>query len=177
MRAENHGQIKSTGSGDFLRATLAEVSGMTLTRNWQNEVQSTRKHLWLTDCKSFHDYVTNPIAAGTEDVRLEIDLEQIRQDLWEFTDGSPKDHLEEEQHNKVRWIDTSTMLADCVTKYPKLKADRDNKVRLVQFLQTCELDFSPSPEAQMKKVYQQSLRAKAKARKNELKLKSHECEI
>ena len=33
------------------------------------------RHVWFTDCQSLHDYLKNPVPQGTEDKRLEIDLE------------------------------------------------------------------------------------------------------
>ena len=68
--------------------------------------------VWLTDCQSLHDYIVNPIAAGCEDKRLEIDLEGLRESLWEHADGSIKDSIDEDQHDKPRWVDTSVMIFD-----------------------------------------------------------------
>ena len=165
MGAETHGQMKATATGDYIRATLAEISGKTLGRKWEAVARQQCQHLWLSDCKSFVDYVNAPIAAGTEDKRLEIDLEQVRQFLWEYDDGSIKDFLHEDQRDKCRWIDTATMLADCLTKVTKSKLDRSNRDRLIQFCQTGVLDFETPPEAQMKKVMQQAQRQRAKEQK------------
>ena len=47
---------------------------------------------------------------------MEIDLEGLREYFWEYLDGSLKDYITEDQHDKIRWIDTSTMICDPLTK-------------------------------------------------------------
>ena len=85
---------------------------------------------------------------------MEIDLEDLWQCLWEDADGNPKDTMEEEQSDKVRWIDTSTMLADPLTKL--MKADR-----LEDALSTGVIDLEPTAESQMKKFMKQQQRSKS----------------
>ena len=97
--------------------------------------------------------------------RLEIDLELVRQDLWEYPDGSVKDFLYEDERDRVRWIDTSTMLADCLSKRPTLKQDKENRQRFSDFMQSGSLSLVATAEAQMKKVYQQATRQKASEKK------------
>ena len=70
----------------------------------------------MTDCRSLHDYLVNPVAQGSEDKRLEIDLENLRENLWEHPSGRPKDEITEDQNDKPLWIDASTMLCDPLTK-------------------------------------------------------------
>ena len=84
--------------------------------NWETSCATVKKHLWLTDCQSLRDYCCNPSAAAPEDKRLEIDLEGLREYLWEYPDGSLKYYLSEDEHDRIRWIDTSTMLCDPLTK-------------------------------------------------------------
>ena len=108
----------------------------------------------MTDCQSSHDYVNNPSPAGTEDKRLEIDLEGLREYIWEYPDGSLKDTLEEDQHDKIRWIDTSAMPCDPLTKAgPRGFADR-----LIKTMVTGILDLEPSVESEMKKLHNQKVR-------------------
>ena len=47
---------------------------------------------------------------------MEIDLESLRESLWEHYDGRPKDDILDSQTDKPLWIDTSTMLCDPTTK-------------------------------------------------------------
>ena len=74
------------------------------------------KQVWFTDCESLESYLKNPVAAGTEDKRLEIDLEALREYLWFYPNGELKDAMTESQHDKPRWIDTSAMICDPLTK-------------------------------------------------------------
>ena len=90
----------------------------------------------------------NPSSAGCEDKRLEVDLESQRQYLWENPDGTLKDALEENQTDKVRWMDTSTMIADPLTK--AMKPDR-----LVTTLKTGRLSLVPTAASQMSKLMKQ----------------------
>ena len=74
------------------------------------------RHLWLTDCQSLHSQLVNPVITSNEDERLEIDIQGLRQHLRELDDGEPLDNLQDDWHDKVRWIDTSTMIADPLQK-------------------------------------------------------------
>ena len=108
----------------------------------------------MTDCESLHSYVTNPSAAGCEDKRLEIDLEGLREYIWEYPDGSLKDYITEDQNDKIQWIDTSTMICDPLTKAgPAGFANR-----LIKCMQSGFMDLEPTPESQLKKMKQQKMR-------------------
>ena len=129
--------------------------------SWFEDSRTTIRHLWLTDCESLHSYLVNPVAAGNEDSRLELDLEDLRQNLWEDVKGNPMDQLSEEDFDKVRWIDTSTMLADPLTKNMKPQ-------RLLDFLDTGRLDLEPTPESVVAKMMKQKQRQSAKNRQDEV---------
>ena len=154
-------------AGVALRALIAEILGLKLAHdnNWEENCAATKRHLWMTDCQSLHDYVNNPAAAGTEDKRLEIDLEGLREYVWEYPDGSLKDYITEDQHDRIRWIDTSTMICDPLTKAgPKGFAER-----LTTTMSTGALSLEPTAESQMKKLKQQKARQdKALAKSEEL---------
>ena len=100
-------------------------------------------------------YLVNPVAAPVEDKRLEIDLLDSRQILWEDWLGNPKDEITEDQCDKCIWIDTSTMIADPLTK--SMRTDR-----LDQAMSSCWLDLLPTVESQMAKLMKQTNRAKSK---------------
>ena len=125
---------------------------------WEENSAATMKHLWMAACESPHSYLTNPAAAGTEDKRLEIDLEGLREYLWEYPDGTLKDYIHEDQHDPIRWIDTSTMICDPLTKSgPKGFAQR-----LIDCISSGDLSLEPTVESQMRKLQQQK-RRKVKA--------------
>ena len=118
FRAETQGCVYGMEAGVALRALIAELRGrrMRPDSEWEENCAATVRHLWMTDCESLHSYLTNPAAAGTEDQRLGIDLEGLREYLWEYPDGTLKGYIHEGQHDKIRWIDTSTMICDPLPK-------------------------------------------------------------
>ena len=122
--------------------------------DWEENCAKVMRHIWMTDCQSLHDYCVNPSATGCEDKRLEIDLEGLREYLWEFPDGSLKDYITEEQHDKIRWIDTSTMLCDPLTK----AGSKNFALRLTECMQSGDLSLEPTEESQLKKLRQQKAR-------------------
>ena len=74
--------------------------------------------------------------------------------MWFNLDGTVKDCIEENQTDKPRWIDTSAMICDSLTKAGNEKF----KERLVQTMQTGYFDLTASPESQLKKMKQQKVR-------------------
>ena len=143
-----------TEAGVLMRAAMAKITGQFTKENWEEHCAKTRRHLWLTDCQSLHDYLVNPIAADTEDKRLQVDLEGLREYLWFDEHGIPKDSMQEKQHDKISWIDTSAMICDPLTKGgPKGFTDR-----LVQTMTTGWFTTEPSVSSQIKKMKQQKMR-------------------
>ena len=150
--AETQAMVSAIGEGEKIRAAIADM--ITTTAN-------PIRHLWLTDCESLYSYLTNPVNNGTEDKRLEIDLEDLRQMIWEDPFGRPKDDLTEQQIDKIRWIDTSTMIADPLTKGMESE-------RLLECMETNVLDLQPTAESAMIKMAKQAQRKKkAEAKDND----------
>ena len=114
-----------------------------------------------------------PSAAGCEDKRLEIDLEGLREYIREYPDGTLRDCTHEDQHDKIRWIDTSTMICD-----PLTKAGGPNFAqRLIETMQTGQLDLEATSESQIKKMKQQKIRQnKALAKQEDADLADNEDE-
>ena len=144
-----------TGVGIKMRRAIAEMRGLRDDNNRAESCAKAMRHVWLTDCQSLHSFLINPVAASVEDKRLEIDLQDLRQLLWEDHHGNPKDSIEEDQTEKVLWIDTSTMIADPLTKAMKSE-------RLDTALQTCFLDLEPTAESQIAKMMKQKARREKK---------------
>jgi hypothetical protein len=159
MAAETQSQLKGVAHGLKLRSVLTDMKGRIEPFKWFENSKTTLRHLWLTDCESLHSYLVNPVAAGNEDSRLELDLEDLRQNLWEDARHDPIDSLSEEDFDKVRWIDTSTMLADPLTK--NMKSDR-----LLEFLRTGVIDLTPTAASVISKMMKQKQRQKVKNAKD-----------
>ena len=154
MRAETQGMMYGTEHTTKLRASLTQLKGKFIRKDWQESCAQTIRHVWFTDCQSLHDYLCNPIAAACEDKRLEIDLEGLREELWFNADWSLKDQITENQTDKPRWVDTSAMICDPFTKVGR----EDFKDRMVQTLQTGYFDLTPTEESQLKKLKTQKAR-------------------
>ena len=101
----------------------------------------------------------NPKNEKLENVRLSIDIQGLKQLLWEKADGTTLDELPPEKaaENAVRWIDTSCMIVDCLTKRMKPEL-------MIKLMASSKLNLVPTPESQLLKLRKQKLRAaKAKA--------------
>ena len=87
-------------------------------RDWQRISSATMRHLWLTDCGSLLARLKNPKNERMDNVRLSIDIRELKQMLWGKSDGTNLGELmpEDSVENAVRWIDTSCMLVDCLAK-------------------------------------------------------------
>ena len=88
-----------------------------------------------------------------ENVRLSIDIQGLKQMLWEKADGANLDELlpEEVAENAVRWIDNRCMVVDCLTK--RMKPDV-----LINLIETGILSLKATPESQLLKLRKQKLR-------------------
>ena len=99
-------------------------------------------HVWLTDCDSLYEHLINPKMASIQNKRLAIDLQALRQDIWK-EDEENDDRMESLDITKgdyPRWIDTSTMIADPLTKAMK-------PGRLVESMESGILDLRPTAES------------------------------
>ena len=79
--------------------------------------------------------------------------------MWEKADGTILDELEPENiaENAVRWIGTSCMIVDCLTK--RMKPDL-----MLRLMEQGKLCLRPTAENQLLKLRKQKLRAEKKAR-------------
>ena len=119
---------------------------------WEIESARTRPHLWLCDCRSLVDHMHNPKDERLSNTRLSIDIAGLKQLIWNKEDGTQYEELpkEREARQVIRWIDTSAMVVDCMTK--KMKAD----VLIRTFQGT--LDVRPTPESLLTKMRKQKFR-------------------
>jgi hypothetical protein len=155
MKAETHAMIAGIEEGSRLRAAIADARGLQDPKDWEKSSAKAMKHLWVTDCASLSSYLTNAAKAGCEDKRLEIDLVDLRQILWNDENDDPKEDMSVDQQDKVMWIDTSAMLADPLTK--EMKPDH-----LLDSLCNGKLSFTATAESQITKMKKQKSSSKKK---------------
>ena len=113
-------------------------------------------HVWLTDCDSLYEHLVSPRFTLVDNKRLAVDLKALRQYVWE-RNGERKEELDSSSGDHPRWIDTSCMIADPLTKV--MKPDR-----LEDFLRTGCLDLRPTAESLMIKERNKALRKSKKAK-------------
>ena len=115
------------------------------------------RHLWLSDCESLVSHLKNPKTERLDNVRLSINIQGLKQMLWERSDGTNLDELQPGAiaENAVRWIDTSCMVVDCLTK--RMRPDV-----MLKLMKTGRLNLRPTPESQLLKLRKQKLRASRK---------------
>ena len=109
---------------------MADCKGLILDlKGWKRTSQESVKHLWLSDCESLVHHLKNPKNKRLENVRLSIDVQGLKQVLWKKADGTDLEELLPAtlEENAVRWIDTSCMIVDCLTK--KMKPDVTHRLQ------------------------------------------------
>ena len=150
--------VSGTEMGDRLRAIIFDCKVyITDMRDWQKTCSENMRHLWLTDCESLVSHLKNPKNERMEKVRLSIGIQGLKQLLWETSDGQNLDELrpEDAAENAVRWIDTSTMVVDCLTK-------RMGPDILLKLMRSGRLDLKPTAQSQLLKLKKQKQRASKK---------------
>ena len=114
LQAETYSLQNGLESGDKLRGVLAELKGSIRSlKSWETDAREAIAHLALTDCRSLADHLDQEIPARTTDKRLGIELSAIHAGLW--VDGRRTWHTMI-GGDKLEWISTHTMAADCLTK-------------------------------------------------------------
>ena len=145
--------------GDRLRAIITDCRGLLPdVREWQRVSSQTMRHLWLSDCESLVSHLRNPKTERLENVRLSIDIQGLKQMLWEKADGTNLDELlpETVSENAIRWIDTSCMIVDCLTK-------RMDAAVLLKLMKHGQLDLNPAAESTLLKMRKAKQRAKKRS--------------
>ena len=93
----------------------------------------------MTDCDSLYEHLMSPRLNTVGNKRLQIDLMALRQQVWE-RGGERTLEVDHSCGDYPRWIDTSEMLADPLTK--ALAADR-----LVATMETRHFENRPTVES------------------------------
>ena len=125
MKAESYQLTEVVEAADLMRATLADCHGCLDHNDWEASASQWCVNQWSTDCRSCSDTLEKPVNKGV-DKRLGIELASLRQYLWRQPGEPVPDRrlLEErpplsKRTDICRWIDTTVMAADCLTKLMK----------------------------------------------------------
>ena len=97
-------------------------------------------HVWFTDCESLFAHLISPIQnKHVDNKRLAIDLSLLKQLIWDNRDDSYEE-VDGSKGDYPRWIDTSAMLPNCLTKTM-------TSCRLNETLSTGVFDMRPTEES------------------------------
>ena len=127
-------------------------------RNLEETAARAMGNVWLTDCDSLYEHLMSQRLNSIDNKRLAIDLMALRQQIWD-RDGERTLEIDHSCGDYPRWIDTSVMLADPLTK----SMDSD---RLVHALMTGQFDIRPTAESLMIKEKNRASRRAAKQSAN-----------
>ena len=128
-----------------------------LTR-WEQPGAEFMQYLWMIGREPHH--LHNDTFRRCSDKRLSVEIASLRQLLWLAPDGSLKEKLSDCDQDMVRWIDTSTMVADCLTKHM-------DPQRLMQTTHSGILDLTPTDASILQKMKKQKGRATAANREQD----------
>ena len=155
--AEAFSLTNGTESGARIRAAIVDARGKLDHRNWELSASENMSHVWLTDCDSLYEHLISPSTKQVANKRLAIDLKALRQSVWERA-GERTDVVDSTSGDYPRWIDTSTMIADPLTKTMAA-------TRLEDTLTTGLLDLRPTEESLLIKAKNRASRKKTKVEK------------
>ena len=164
MQAEGHAMITGSDNGDKLRAAICSAYDRLDRHKWEESCARQMIHVWLSDCNALVSHVLSPKDERLENTRLSLDITMLKARLWTDPDGQTYEDLPDpkakefdkaQANNILRWIDTSAMVVDCMTK--RMKPDVLIKVM------DGYIDLTPTPESVLIKSKKKAGRAKAKA--------------
>ena len=157
--AETMAMIKGTEAGARIRAAIVDMRGQLDFSKWEESACSQMGHCWMTDCDSLYEHLVSPKLNAIDNKRLGIDLMALRQQAWE-RGGERTPVVDHGSGDYPRWIDTSTMPADPLTKAM-------DGSRLTAIMMTGQLDLQPTAESLMIKEKNRQSRKAVKERANE----------
>ena len=161
--AETFALNRAIEAGTRIRAAIVDMLGDLDIRQWEETSARRMGHCWFTDCDSLYEHLMSQRANSVDNKRLGIDLKALRQLIWE-RDGERTLEVDCSSGDYPRWIDTSVMLADPLTK------TMDSE-RLDETMLTGYMDLRPTKESMMIKernrIWRQNAREAKNAKKKE----------
>ena len=145
--------IRGKEHGAKIRAAIVDCKGYLDTNDWERSSNRAMSHAWVGDCDPLYEHLVSPKANHVDNKRLEIDLVGLRQYVWE-RDGERTEIADSSSGDYPRWIDTSNVLADPLTK--AMHSDR-----LLSAMGSGSFDMVPTPESLAIKARNRELRKKA----------------
>jgi hypothetical protein len=139
LMAETFAMTKGTEAGARIRAAIVDAKGQLDIRNWEESAADALGHVWFTDCDSLYEHLVSTRMNQIENKRLRIDMSALRQQIWE-RGGERTETIDFLTGDYPRWIDTSAMIADPLTKVM-------NAERMIKTFETGVFDMTPTEES------------------------------
>ena len=118
LQAEAYSLQAGMEAGDRIRALIAEMRGRVNNLvNWLEDSKKVVPHLQMSDCRSLTDHLGIAVPNRVQDKRLAIELAAMHQSYFE-EDRRTWD-IYKDGGDRLEWIATQTMVADCLTKSMK----------------------------------------------------------
>ena len=115
LMAEAYALSNAVEHGLRTRTTIVDKRGQLNIRQWKETASAVMGHVWFTDCESLFAHLISPNNKQVDNKRLAIDLSALKHLIWDNRDDCDEE-VEGSKGDDLRWIDTSAMLSDCLTK-------------------------------------------------------------
>jgi hypothetical protein len=149
--------------GARIRAAIVDAKGLLDMRRWEETSVEHMGHIWFTDCDKLYEHLISSGSKQVDNKRLAIDLAALRQLIWERA-GERTDVIDTSSGDYPRWIDTSTMIEDPLTKVMAAN-------RLIDTMMSDLFDMTPTEESLVIKAKNRLCRkSKKETEKHETKL-------
>ena len=115
LMAETYALSNAVEHGLRTRATIVDMRGQHNVRQLEETASAAMRHVWFTDCESLFAHRISPNTKQVDNKRLAIHLSALKQHIWDSRDDCDEE-VDGSKGDYPRWIDTSAMLSDCLTK-------------------------------------------------------------
>ena len=134
LQAEVLSSMAGSESGQQVRSLMYSLQHPMIPGDrglqWKIEAADYKTIYWMSDCKSFIDYMSAVTPNTVSDKRLAIDMTSLRQELWrefgsEVGDPASTSNMPKNAQDQLWWICTADMISDELTKSMKWDAVRE----------------------------------------------------
>ena len=112
--AEAYALSNAVEHGLRTRTTIVDKRGQLNICQWEETASAAMGHVWFADCESLFAHLISPDTRSTTNVWPSTCL-ALTQLIWDNRDDCDEE-VEGSKGDDLRWIDTSAMLSDCLTK-------------------------------------------------------------
>ena len=155
LMAETYSMSTGVEQGLRVRAAVCDMKLKLQHGDWETSSAENMAHVWITDCDSVYEHLISTRAKQVDNQRLGIDMAALRQIVWDRREGLDTTMADTTKGDYPRWIDTSAMLADPLTKVMSAEV-------LEQTMMSGVFDMTPTAESIIIKEKNRASRRKAR---------------